>query len=170
MNITIELVTSEEKEILRNLTEKYEYEFTAYEDADVNNLGLYNYKFIDHYFTEEGWFAYFIKVNNVLAGFIMVNNCHKYIQKIESKYIVSELFVMYKYKKLGVGTYAVNYVLNKHKGKWQIGYNPKNEIGKIFWNKVVNEYTNGEYELIKENVDQMYEDGIMGEVLIFESK
>ena len=129
MNITIESVSREEKEVLRNLTEKYEYEFTSYEDADVNDLGLYGYKYIDHYWTELDRFAYFIKVNNKLAGFIMVDT-HRYIEKIETKYSIAEFFVMLKYRKCGVGTYALKHILNKHKGKWQIGYNPKNEIEK----------------------------------------
>jgi predicted acetyltransferase len=167
MNISIEPVSRDEKEILRNLTEKYEYEFTAYEDADVNNMGLYGYKYIDHYWTDKNRYAYFIKVNGKLAGFIMIDDC-RYIDRIETNFSISELFVMHKYKKMGVGTYAVKYVLNKHKGKWQIGYNPKNEIGKKFWNKTIKEYTKGKYELITENVDQMY-NGVMGEVLIIET-
>ena len=96
----------------------------------------------------------------------MVDDC-RYIDRIEAKYSISELFVMHKYKKQGVGTHAVKYVLEKHKGKWQIGYNPENKIGKMFWNKVVNDFTKGKYELIRENIE-IY-DGDLGEVLIFET-
>ena len=167
MNISIDLVSRDEKEVLRNLTEKYEYEFSAYENKDVNNFGLYGYKYIDHYWTEENKYVYFIKINGKLAGFIMIAD-DRYIKRIESNFCISEFFVMIKYRKMGVGKYALNYILEKHKGKWQIGYNPKNEIGKKFWNNVIKEYTKGKYELITENVDQMY-DEIMGEVLIFES-
>ena len=35
MDIKIELVKKEEKEILRNLLEKYNYEFSQYDDKDV---------------------------------------------------------------------------------------------------------------------------------------
>jgi len=40
MDITIESVKKEEKEILKNLLEKYEYEFSQYNNLDVNELGL----------------------------------------------------------------------------------------------------------------------------------
>ena len=40
MDITIESVKKEEKEILKNLLEKYEYEFSQYNNLDVNELGV----------------------------------------------------------------------------------------------------------------------------------
>ena len=74
MDIIIELVKKEEKEILRNLMEKYRYEFSQYDDLDTNNLGLYGYDYFDNYWTENNRFPFFIKVNNKLAGFIMIND------------------------------------------------------------------------------------------------
>jgi predicted acetyltransferase len=166
MNVSIDLIQFEEKDVLRNLMEKYDYEFSQYLDSDVNNFGLYGYKYLDHYWTDENRFAYFIKVNNKLAGFIMINNHGDIKQETDNS--IAEFFVMYKYRKLGVGTYAMKYVFNKFKGKWQIGYTPKNKIAKIFWNKIVSEYTQGNYKLYNENIDHIYEDGTMGEVLVFE--
>jgi predicted acetyltransferase len=111
MNISITLVTKDEKEVLKNLLEKYDYEFSQYEDMDVNNLGLYGYKYLDHYWTDKNRFAYFIKVNEKLAGFIMINN-HSETEK-ETDYSIAEFFVMYKYKRMGVGTYAIKYIFNR---------------------------------------------------------
>ena len=74
MDILIELVKKEEKEILKNLMEKYRYEFSQYDDLDTNNLGLYGYDYFDNYWTENNRFPFFIKVNNKLAGFIMINH------------------------------------------------------------------------------------------------
>jgi Predicted acetyltransferase len=71
MDIIIEPVKKEEKEILRNLLEKYNYEFSQYNGLDINNLGLYGYDYLDSYWTEENRFPFFIKINNKLAGFIM---------------------------------------------------------------------------------------------------
>jgi predicted acetyltransferase len=167
MNISIELVSKDEKEILKNLLEKYNYEFSQYEDTDVNNLGLYGYKYLDHYWTEENRFAFFIKVNDKLAGFIMIND-HGDI-KIETKYSMGEFFVMYKYRKMGVGSYAVKYIFDKYKGKWQIAYTPRNIIAKNFLNKVIEKYTNGKYKIIKDSIEAKYKDGTTGEVLIFET-
>jgi len=167
MNITIELVKKDEKEILRNLLEKYNYEFSQYTDTDVNNIGLYGYDYFDNYWTENNRFPFFIKVNNKLAGFIMINDYPEI--KIETNYSLSEFFVMYKYRRLGIGKYVVNYIFDKFKGKWQLKYHPKNEISKIFWTKTIEEYTKGKYELITNNTEALYEDGTIGHILIFET-
>jgi predicted acetyltransferase len=85
MDISITPVSKDEKEILKNLLEIYNYEFSQYEDTDVNNIGLYGYTYLDHYWTEENRFAYFIKVDKKLAGFVMING-YGDIKEIETKY------------------------------------------------------------------------------------
>jgi predicted acetyltransferase len=167
MDILLERVKKEEKEILRNLLEKYNYEFSQYNNLDVNNMGLYGYDYLDNYWTEENRFPYFIKVDNKLAGFVMVNDYCEV--KLDTNYTISEFFIMYKYRKSGIGKYALKYILDKYRGKWQLKYHPKNEISKIFWNKTIEEYTNGKYELIKDSNEAIYEDGTIGYILIFET-
>jgi len=168
MDIKIELVKKEEKEILRNLLEKYGYEFSQYNNLDVNDLGLYGYDYLDCYWYDNNRFPYFIKVNNKLAGFIMVND-YPETNKCELNYAISEFFVLYKYRRNGIGRYCVKYILDKYKGKWQLKFHPKNEVSKNFWFKTIEEYTNGKYEIIKDDPETVYEDGTIGYVLIFES-
>ena len=167
MNISIDLVSKGEKEILRNLLEKYDYEWSQYDDRDVNDLGLYGYDYLDNYWTEENRFPYFIKVNGNLAGFVMVNDYP--IKNMETKYSMSEFFVMYKYRKIGVGTFVVKYILEKYKGKWRLMYHPKNIVSKKFWHKVIEEFTNGKFEIVKDNKDAYYDDGTIAEILLFET-
>jgi predicted acetyltransferase len=166
VNITITSISKDEKEILRNLLEKYLYEFSQYDNYDVNDIGLYGYDYLDNYWTEENRGAYFIRVENKLAGFFMLNNYREI--EIETNFTLSEFFIMYKYRKQGIGTYVVKNIFSNYKGKWQLMYHPKNMVSKIFWNKIVKEYTNGKYEIIKDNVKAKYNDGTIGEVLIFE--
>lgn len=50
-------VSFEKKMILRNLMELYQYDMSDFEDDeedDVNEYGLFDYMFLDHYWTEEG--------------------------------------------------------------------------------------------------------------------
>jgi predicted acetyltransferase len=139
MEISIVSVAKEEKEILRNLLEKYDFEFSQYHKLDVNNLGLYGYDYLDNYWTEKNRFPYFIKVDDKLAGFIMVDDYP--IEGLQTNWTMSNFFVMYKYRNLGVGSFCVNYMFDKHKGQWGLMYHPKNITSKNFWNKVVREYT-----------------------------
>jgi predicted acetyltransferase len=133
----------------------------------VNDLGLYDYDYLDNYWTEENRFPFFIKFNNKFAGFVMINDYPEI--KIETNYSISEFFIMHKYRRLGIGKYVANYILNKYKGKWQLQYHPKNKASEKFWIKIIDEYTKGNYELIKGNKEAGYEDGTIGHIIIFET-
>jgi predicted acetyltransferase len=168
MSIEIINVTKNEKEILRNLLEKYNYEFSQYDNNDVNNLGLYGYDWLDCYWTEDNRWAYFIQYNNKFAGFMMIND-YQETPGIKTDYTMAEFFILYKYRRMGIGKYAVKYAFDKYKGKWQLKRHPKNKGSVYFWNKIIEEYTNGKYELLENNENAKYEDGTNGDVFIFET-
>jgi predicted acetyltransferase len=118
MNISLELVKIEEKEMLKNLGEHYIYDLSQYSSIDVNDLGLYdNLDDLELYWTEENRYPFFIKVDNRLAGFILVYDGRQ-IEEIESNYAIDDFFVMYKYKRQGIGKYCARYIFDKFKGKW----------------------------------------------------
>lgn len=86
-----------EKEILRNLMEKYYYDFSQYDDRDVNALGLFGCNYFDCYWTEKNRYVFFIKVDNQLAGFIRIDGFKELFDDID--YNLSDFFVLYKYRK-----------------------------------------------------------------------
>ena len=57
MKTTIKKVTLSEKDTLANLLEKYNYEFSQYDKRQFNNNGLFGYKYLNNYFTEESRYA-----------------------------------------------------------------------------------------------------------------
>ena len=147
--IEIIYVQRDEKEILRNPMEKYDYELSQYGDSDVNKLGLYGFDYLDNYWQEgaKRW-AYFIKVNDKPAGFAMIISDYFYLKSHQSGYVMSDFFVMYKYRGTGVGKYVANYLFDKFRGTWQLNTIEKNTISTVFWEKVIYEYTNGAYEIM----------------------
>lgn len=64
MKLELVPVPIEDREILSNLLEKYNYEFSQYDQRKVNNLGLFGYKYLDYYWTENKRWAFFIKVDD----------------------------------------------------------------------------------------------------------
>jgi predicted acetyltransferase len=168
MNVELRLVQLEEREILMNLLEKYEYEFSQFNDKDVNKLGLYGYKYLDYYWTEDKRWAYFIEVEGKLAGFVMVIDMPE-VEDRKTDFSIAEFFVMFKYRRFGVGKQAFFKVLELHKGKWQLKRHPKNIASVYFWDKVVDEYTKGEYELVKAYPNTEYEDGTLGDIFFFDN-
>lgn len=168
MNVELKQVSLDEKEILRNLLEKYEYEFSQWDKRDVNKLGLYGYEYLDYYWTEERRWAYFIMVDGKLAGFAMVCDLPE-VDDRETDFQMSEFFILYKYRRLSIGKQAFFKIVDLHKGKWQLKRHPANTASVHFWNNVIREYTNGQYELVESYPRTEYDDGTPADVFFFES-
>ena len=169
MHVTVRKIELEEREILANLLEKYSYEFSQYQKNDVNKLGLYGYQYLDCYWWEgEKRWAYFIEVDEKLAGFIMIND-YPEVEDRKTDYVISEFFVMHKYRRMGIGRKALHMVLDLHRGTWHLKRHPKNESSVYFWNNTINDYTNGIYEMIEAYPNTEYDDGILADVFFFDN-
>lgn len=169
MDVQLKEVSVGEKEILRNLLEKYDYEFSQWDLRDVNALGLYGYDWLDCYWTEENRFPYFILVDGKLAGFVMICD-YPEVEEEKTDFTMAEFFVMYKYRKRGVGTIAARQAFDLHKGRWGLKRHPHNLPSVYFWNKVISDYTNGNYRLVEGYPGTDYDDGTPGDVFFFLSK
>lgn len=163
-------VTADKKDVLNNLTEKYLYEFSQWDKTDIGEDGLYGYEYLDCYFTEENRFPYFIKVDGKLAGFVLVND-YPEVEGRKTDFGLSEFFILYKYRRNGVGREAFRQVLDKHHGKWQLKRHPHNLASVHFWDKVIDELTDKNYELIRSYPDRRadYGDGTPADVFFFEN-
>ncbi|MDO9629272.1 MAG: GNAT family N-acetyltransferase [Acholeplasmataceae bacterium] len=168
MNISLKIVKEEEKEILKNLLEKYQYEFSKYTKLDVNFLGLYGYPYLDYYWTEKNRWAYFIIVDEKLAGFVMVIDLPE-VNDRSTDFQMAEFFVLHKYRRMNIGKKAVFEVFSKHQGKWQLKVHPENKTSISFWTNVIEEYTKKNYELIKAYPNTEYEDQRLGDIYFFDT-
>ncbi len=142
----------EEKEILYNLMQLYTYELSFYEDENINfkilDNGLYKIsKYVDLYWKEETRHAYIVKVDGQLAGFALERFNENNMNEI------AEFFVIYKYRKIGVGSFMANEIFKRYKGKWEIKTLLKNKPAQKFWRTVVKNASNGNYneKLTQEN-------------------
>lgn len=163
-------VTADKKEVLNNLIEKYLYEFSQWEKNDVDENGLYNYEWLDCYFTEENRYPYFIRADGKLAGFAMISD-YPEVPGEDTDFCLSEFFIMHKYRRNGYGSEAVYQILDKHHGKWQLKRHPHNTASVYFWNCVIHKYTNGNYRLVEAYPDHEvdYDDGTPADVFFFEN-
>lgn len=158
MSVEIVKVEEEQREILAHLIELYEYDFSEYENSDVNSYGLYGYSYLDYYWTEEKRYAYFIKVDGKLAGFVMVCGfC--YVSQDNDTLFMSEFFVMKKYRKQGIGKKVAMEVLKMHPGKWELTVHPNNPISHKFWESVIKQASVGNIQVV-ENVEDVYDDAL----------
>lgn len=149
MNITIDPVPMEQKSVLRNLLELYKYDFTEYDPEDINEHGLYEYKYLDHYWTEEGRHAYFVRADGKLAGFALLRQLGHTDEGI-AIYAMAEYFIMRKYRRSGLGREIAFRLFDRFQGVWRVAQIEENMPARHFWRKIVSEYTEGRFEELRE--------------------
>lgn len=152
--ITLHLMGVNEKSLLIRLMELYNYEFTAYDNADINEYGCYGYDHIDDYWNEEGRYPYLIRVDGKIAGFALICPHCSFIEG-EKTQSIGEFFVMIKYRRMGIGLQVATELFNKHKGTWEVCYLRNNVPASKFWKKVIEQYTNNNYEICGANDKEM---------------
>jgi predicted acetyltransferase len=142
MKIQLERVEARDKPVLRRLLELYLYDFSEYDQADVSEHGLYEYEYLDHYWTEHGRFAYFLRVNGRLAGFALVRD-----REVEGRLVhgLAEFFVLRKYRRQGTGSRFARRLFDLFPGRWQVAQEEANRPSQLFWRRVIGEYTYGQF-------------------------
>lgn len=166
MTVQIRRVEISEKDTLANLLEKYLYEFSQYDKRKYNDKGLFGYKYLDNYFTDNDRFAYFITVDGELGGFALINKYCACERPVD--WSVAEFFVSYNYRRQGVATRAVDLIFENHKGFYHIKYHKENVASAVLWNNAARKYSGDNYELCAS--DDISENETEWAVLFFKAK
>lgn len=139
MNLEIKKVESIERGKLENLLQLYLHDLSFYFSISFNSETCkYEYD-LNKYFEDN--YAYFIKSDNDILGFILVDD------NSNNNYEISEMFVLNNYKGKKIGEQAVTKVFDNYKGNWTIKAVPSSPVAESFWKKTVNNYTNGNFKI-----------------------
>ena len=146
MEIILEKVEIDQKEVLFRLLQYSLFEESLNDQNEMNNEAIFEYEWFENYFIDTEREAYFIreKRTNKLLGFAMINT---YVQRINSGHSIAEFMVIPKYRRNRVGKNAAIQCFEKHKGNWEISPSYGSEQAYQFWKNVVREYTDGNYHL-----------------------
>lgn len=139
-----------EKPVLARLLQLYLYDFTEFDGEDLNAAGLYEYPYFDHYWTEAGRSPLIIRVNGRLAGFALVRRLAE--DEGGPAASMAEFFILRKYRRLGVGSQVAKMVFQRFPGRWQIAIWSENQPAWLFWRKVAQEFTRGDFtEVVRDD-------------------
>lgn len=146
--VTLEDATLAEQAVVRNLMQLYLYDTSDHTGEDPGPSGQYDYRYLDHYWTEagraqEGRRPFLIRVDGVLAGFVLVKGTR--LTHLPGERWIAEFFVMKKWRRQGVGRQAAFELFRRLPGGWQIGQERVNLASQAFWAKVVAEFTGGRF-------------------------
>jgi predicted acetyltransferase len=168
MDIQIVPVELDQKSILRQLLELYLYDFSEYDDAELDEHGRYGYEYLDHYWIEEGRHPFFIRVaadggGGKLAGFVLVNS-HSFVLEDPEAKSIAEFFVMRKYRRRGIGQYVATQVFDRFPGKWEVDQHEGNRPSYLFWETVIDAYTGRQY-----NKEELANEHLVGQAITFDN-
>lgn len=143
MNITIHRPARSERELIRRMMQLYLYDFSEYEDEDLDEHALFIYGDLDYFWFEATHAAFIITVDGKLGGFVLVSN---EVALAENERLLTEFFVLRKYRRRGVGKTAARLVFDQLPGKWEAHVIARNQPAQAFWRAVVADYTGGAYQ------------------------
>lgn len=140
MNIYMEEVLLNEENILLNLFEFYDYEFSQYLNFDVNEEGVFRKAPVAKYMSDDKYSALFIKSDEALLGFVIV-------KKSDDKraFEMEQFFILKKYNGKGIGKQAAINIFDRFKGDWKVTQIEKNYPAQAFWKSVIRNYSNHSY-------------------------
>ncbi|MBQ8891543.1 MAG: GNAT family N-acetyltransferase [Bacilli bacterium] len=141
MNIYLDRVKEENKDILFRLLEYSLFEESLNDGNEMNNEAIFEYKYFDKYFTDDDRDAFFIKElkTNKLLGFVMINT---YMQKSSNGHSIAEFMVIPKYRRNKIGKQVAFKCFDMHRGIWEVSSSFGSDLAYHFWKKVIDEYTN----------------------------
>ena len=154
MKIEVAPASLREKAVLRNLMQLYLYDFSEMLGDDVDDTGLFGYRYLDLYWAEPGRYPFLIRVDgqvgSKLAGFALVRQAGSLVEEALSPGEVcthmAEFFILRKYRRQGIGAQASWELFDRFPGRWEVNEIVENPAALAFWRKVIGEYTGGAYE------------------------
>jgi ribosomal-protein-alanine N-acetyltransferase len=96
------------------------------------------------------------------VGFAMVARTAPGLAQPRVDYRMAEFFIARTRRRLGIGRMAVQLILNRFAGRWEITEYLRNADAVNFWRRVVASYTRGSYQerIVNGEVRQVFESGV----------
>ncbi len=151
MEILLEAIPLERKPVLERLLQLYLYNMTGTEEArneeaNLNEEGLFEHRWIDSYWKEPGRHPFFIRIDGHLAGFVLVNR-HTQVISPGDGWSIAEFFVIRNYQRRGIGRRVAFRTFDQSPGKWEVRWLRNNAEANAFWPKIIGEYISGNFQI-----------------------
>jgi predicted acetyltransferase len=143
--LRVEQVDARSKTLVENLMQLYLHEFSPLTGWDVNNEGLYDYPWLERYWSTPGRAVFVFRVAGQVAGFALVGG-YTMVQPPGTAKSLSEFFVLHKYRMQGVGAAAATAIFDRFPGAWEVAQYRGHDEATVFWRKVIGRYMGGRFE------------------------
>lgn len=132
---------------IQNMARFYVYDMSRYcghisSEWAIPKNGLYECFDFKVYFEDIERKAYLIKVDEELAGFVLLNKCSTTPSVDWNK---GEFFILAKFQGTGLSRQVTELIWSMHYGLWEVSVIPENIRGLAFWRKAISQATKGKY-------------------------
>ena len=116
---------------------------------------------IAHWFGDPNTFPLIIFKGSEPVGFARVLRAVAGGSASRIDYRMAEFFVMRTRRRPGIGQTAVQLILSRFAGRWEISEYLRNPTAVTFWRRVVASYTRGTYQerIVNDEVRQVFDSG-----------
>ena len=129
-----------DKNLLENMMQLYLHDISINFPIDFDSTTCKYYYDLDSYFEKN--IAFFIEnEKQEKLGFILIDLLSN------TSFEISEMFILNNYKRQGIGEKAIKDIFKKYRGDWIVKAVPLSTVAEKFWNNVINNYTNGNYNI-----------------------
>lgn len=148
LDIQITKATMTDYPVIQNMARFYAYDLSRHcgflsEDWAMPEDGLYTCFDLKPYFEEDSRGVYLVRVNQELAGFVLLNQI---VFDKHSDWNMGEFFILAKFQGKGVGSYVAQAIWDQYPGIWEVPVIPENHTALAFWHRFISEYTQDHYQ------------------------
>ena len=136
-----------------NLQQLYEFEFSPITGYELNKLGLYEQEEIKKSWCKQGIDVYVLYYSNQPIGFTVVN-LGGMIDGQPGVRDIAEFFVMPAFRNNHIGEWMAHQIFSLYEYRWEVRQLPGLVGVRKFWNKVIDHYTQGDYEELELSDDR----------------
>jgi predicted acetyltransferase len=130
----------EQEPVLANLLELYAHDISEFHDIEIGQDGRFGYRSLSLYWSEAGRHPFLVKVNEKLAGLILVKRGSE-ISGDANLWDMAEFFILRGYRKRGIGTEAAHQVWKQFPGLWEVRVMESNSQALRFWGNAISKFT-----------------------------
>lgn len=128
----------EQQALIANLYQFYAYESSDWEQEDVEVDGRFyiHQPHLQRYWQEPDWSAQLILADGFIAGFLLIERSElPGVDALE----FADLFILKKYRRLGIGRALVEQVMVTGGGRWLVSFYQQDVLARQFWQRLLAE-------------------------------
>jgi predicted acetyltransferase len=139
MTVIVTQAGRAQEPIIQNLAQLYTHDFSDFwagtSKGDLLPDGRFAPYPLEQYWSRPRWSASLIFSDDVLAGFVLVNDQPHSGEPVDRN--VGEFFVLRKHRRMGVGRSAAEAVFSRQPGSWEVAVARKNVRALEFWRRTI---------------------------------